>query len=466
MEVTLENVWSEVLERLQHLLNRPTFETWIKTASVEQLEDGCLIIRTPHPFARNWLQKYYMKTITEVVQEVVGSPIDIHISIAQEGDAALNDLDMFWPHPMLDEAPPPLTSNRQQAAAGGNGGNRSDLNPKYVFSRLVVGSNNRMAHAASLAVAESPGREFNPLFLCGGVGLGKTHLMQAIGHYRLDICPSSRVFYVSTEQFTNDLIAAIRKDSMQSFREHYRAADVLLVDDIQFIEGKEYTQEEFFHTFNTLHEAGKQVVLASDRPPNQIPRLQERLCSRFSMGLIADIQPPDLETRMAILQKKAEYENMRLPREVIEYIASSYTSNIRELEGALIRAVAYISISGLPMTVENIAPVLNPPVEKVEASPELIILTVAEAFDVSVEDLKGNSRRREISVARQIGMYLMRQHTDLSLPKIGEEFGGKDHTTVLYSCDKISQLKDSDPSMAQTLRQLSDRINMASQVPK
>ncbi len=466
VEVTLENVWSEVLERLQHLLNRPTFETWIKTASVEQMEDGCLIIRTPHPFARNWLQKYYIKTITEVVQEVVGSPIDIHISIAQGDNAALNELDMFWPHPMLDDAPPPLTSNRQQAAASGNGGNRSDLNPKYVFSRLVVGSNNRMAHAASLAVAESPGREFNPLFLCGGVGLGKTHLMQAIGHYRLDICPSSRVFYVSTEQFTNDLIAAIRKDSMQSFREHYRAADVLLVDDIQFIEGKEYTQEEFFHTFNTLHEAGKQVVLASDRPPNQIPRLQERLCSRFSMGLIADIQPPDLETRMAILQKKAEYENMRLPREVIEYIASSYTSNIRELEGALIRAVAYISISGLPMTVENIAPVLNPPVEKVEASPELIILTVAEAFDVSVEDLKGNSRRREISVARQVGMYLMRQHTDLSLPKIGEEFGGKDHTTVLYSCDKISQLKDSDPSMAQTLRQLSDRINMASQGPK
>ncbi|MBD2743321.1 chromosomal replication initiator protein DnaA [Coleofasciculus sp. FACHB-1120] len=452
MDISLEQLWTQVLERLQLQLSRPTFETWIKTASAQELENNCLVICTPNPFARNWLQKYYIKTIADVVQDILGQPVEIHITVAKGNEVSnAGDPEISWSLPIETSIPEILPNQRPRP---------TELNPKYVFSRFVVGSNNRMAHAASLAVAESPGREFNPLFLCGGVGLGKTHLMQAIGHYRLEIHPDSKIFYVSTEQFTNDLIAAIRKDSMQRFREHYRAADVLLVDDIQFLEGKEYTQEEFFHTFNTLHEAGKQVVIASDRPPNQIPRLQERLCSRFSMGLIADIQRPDLETRMAILQKKAEYENMRLPRDVIEYIATNYTSNIRELEGALIRAVAYISISGLQMTVENIAPVLNPPAEKVAVSPEAVMIAIAETFDVPIEDLKSNSRRREISWARQMGMYLMRHHTDLSLPRIGEEFGGKDHTTVMYSCEKITQLKDSDPDVARILRQLSDRINM------
>ena len=453
METSPDQLWSQVLERLQLQLSRPTFETWIKTAIAEQLENDCLVIRTPNPFAKNWLQKYYIKTIADVVQDILGQRVEIHLTVAAGDDDPNTETDASWALPVTpntSESP----SNRQPRPP--------ELNLKYVFSRFVVGSNNRMAHAASLAVAESPGREFNPLFLCGGVGLGKTHLMQAIGHYRLENNPDSKIFYVSTEQFTNDLIAAIRQDSMQSFREHYRAAEVLLVDDIQFIEGKEYTQEEFFHTFNTLHEAGKQIVLASDRPPNQITRLQERLCSRFSMGLIADIQRPDLETRMAILQKKAEYENIRLPRSVIEYIATNYTSNIRELEGALIRAVAYVSISGLSMSVENIAPILNPPVQKVEASPETILMAIADNFNVSIEDLKGNSRRREISWSRQIGMYLMRQHTNLSLPRIGEEFGGKDHTTVMYSCDKIAQLRETDAKLAQTLRQLSDRINLAS----
>ncbi|BAY10469.1 chromosomal replication initiator protein DnaA [Calothrix sp. NIES-2098] len=458
MEISIEHLWSQVLERLQLELSRPTFETWIKTASAERLENNCLVICTPNPFARNWLQKYYINTIANVVQDILGHPVEIYITVAQGDEVShLQEREVSWAFPAENNIAETIAKPKQKT---------TELNAKYVFSRFVVGANSRMAHAASLAVAESPGREFNPLFLCGGVGLGKTHLMQAIGHYRWEICPDSKIFYVSTEQFTNDLITAIRKDSMQSFREHYRAADVLLVDDIQFIEGKEYTQEEFFHTFNTLHEAGKQVVIASDRPPNQIPRLQERLCSRFSMGLIADIQPPDLETRMAILQKKAEYEKIRLSKDVIEYIASNFTSNIRELEGALIRALAYISIWGLPMTVESIAPVLETPSEKVAATPEVILKVIAGTFEVSIEDLKSNSRRREISWARQIGMYLMRQHTDLSLPRIGEEFGGKDHTTVIYSCDKIAQLRESDRALATTLRQLSDRINMHSRSQK
>ena len=460
MEKALEGLWQEVLGKLQTQLSRPTFETWIKPARAQALNDRYLVISTPNPFARNWLQKHYVDTIAGVVKEILGKVVEIQVTVADSdtSDGTSAPLtDVAWPTPASlprsDETPQGQSPHQRY----------NELNPKAVFSRFVVGANNRMAHAASLAVAESPGREFNPLFLCGGVGLGKTHLMQAIGHYRMEIDTAARVSYVSTEQFTNNLITAIRKDSMQSFREHYREVDTLLVDDIQFIEGKEYTQEEFFHTFNALHEAGKQIVLASDRPPQQIPRLQERLCSRFSMGLIADLQPPDFETRMAILQKKAEYENFRIPREAIEYIASVYTSNIRELEGALIRAIAYTSISGVPMTVENLIPVLNPPTEKIEATPGAVMGAIANAFGVSVDDLKGSSRRREISTARQVGMYLMRQHTDLSLPKIGDEFGGKDHTTVIYSCDKIAKLIKRDVNLAQKIRDISERIKLSNQ---
>lgn len=449
----VDGLWNQVLEKLQDQLSGPTFETWIKPTRLQNLADSTLTISTPNPFARNWVQKHYIQVISDVAQELIGHDINVIVTVSEtthDGDIRTGS-PVNWPPSQVPERSP------------ANKSSTPDLNPKAVFSRFVVGANNRMAHAAALAVAESPGREFNPLFLCGGVGLGKTHLMQSIGHYRLGIDDKARIAYVSTEQFTNDLITAIRRDSMQRFREQYREVDIIMVDDIQFIEGKEYTQEEFFHTFNTLHEAGKQIVLASDRPPNKIPRLQERLCSRFSMGLIADIQPPDFETRMAILQKKAEYENVTLSREVTEYIASGYTSNIRELEGALIRAIAYTSISGLPMTIDNLKPVLDAPAGKVDASPTSVIDIISEVFNIPVDDLKGNSRRREISHARQIGMYLMRQHTDLSLPKIGEVFGGKDHTTVLYSCDKIAQLVKKDLNMAQTVRELSDRISLSSQ---
>ncbi len=464
-----ENLWNEVLTKLETQLSGPTFETWIKPTRVQTLSEQQLVLLTDNPFARNWLQKHYLSQITQVATEVLGRDIDVTITVSNgttNGTAHGTAQSAIATEPRpSDGMPSPPTAHPATAAASTDKitAGSSDLNSKAIFSRFVVGANNRMAHAAALAVAESPGREFNPLFLCGGVGLGKTHLMQAIGHYRMDNDAQARVAYVSTETFTNDLIASIRRDTMQRFREQYREVDVILVDDIQFIEGKEYTQEEFFHTFNALHEAGKQIVLASDRPPNKIPRLQDRLCSRFSMGLIADIQSPDLETRMAILQKKAEYEQVTISRDVTEYIASSYTTNIRELEGALTRSIAYTSISGLPMTVENLIPVLDPPAERLECSPKDVIKAVSDAFKISIEDLKSNSRRREISLARQVGMYLMRQHTDLSLPKVGDQFGGKDHTTVMYSCDKITQLVKRDLDLAQTIREVSDRITITSE---
>jgi chromosomal replication initiator protein len=485
VDISKDTLWMMVLEYLEGEVSRPALESWIKTATPTELTPEKFVLRAPHSFARNWLIKYYYHRLKEVVAEILGYTVEVQILTPHQLEANTIDVpeDVYGHKDIIvlpadqaaDISAANLGSEADQGANGTNANNNrggaltngnghartGKINPKYTFSRFVVGATNRMAHAAALAVAESPGREFNPLFLCGGVGLGKTHLMQAIAHYRLEISPDQKIFYVSTEQFTNDLISAIRQDSMQAFREHYRDVDMILVDDIQFIEGKEYTQEEFFHTFNSLYESGKQIILASDRPPAQIPRLQERLCSRFSMGLIADVQVPDLETRMAILQKKAEYENLRIPSEVIHYIAASYTSNIRELEGALVRAVTYISISGLPMTVDNVSPVLNAPKEPVEIAPAKVVDLVAAYFEIEAEALRGSSRKRSISQARQVAMYLMRQHTSLSLPKIGDELGGKDHTTVMYSCDKIAQQQEKDAEMAQTIREISDRIYLA-----
>lgn len=442
----LSSIWDKVLQILATELSKPSFETWLKSTKAIALEGDTLVVQVPHDLARNWLESRYQALIVRTVRAVTE-----------------DDLQLRFTTPDRDGVPEPASVMDAYADAyrSGDEVTSTALNPKYTFESFVVGNSNRFAHAASLAVAEAPAKAYNPLFIYGGVGLGKTHLMQAIGHYVLDQTPATKVVYASSERFTNELINAIRDDTTLDFRERYRNVDVLLIDDIQFLAGKERTQEEFFHTFNALYEANKQLVISSDRPPKEIPTLEDRLRSRFEWGLITDIQAPDLETRIAILKKKASLEKLHVPNDVLVYIANQIHSNIRELEGALIRVVAYSSLVNGQITVNLANEVLKdilPSTKPKQISIELIQQTVADYFNIGLDEMRAKKRSRNVSFPRQVAMFLARELTEASLLKIGEEFGGRDHTTVIHACEKIQEDLKEDAVLASTVKEVINKL--------
>ncbi len=459
-------VWRAALGELQVSLSPANFETWLRDTQLVDVDEQRFRIAVPNGFAKDWLESRYRSLISQTLARIVGYSVQVEFVIGTSSEVAAADTPEAEPadtppttastrgagSSTVTSAPPSRATTsaganaRQQVRVeptrvGGEGGT-TFINPRYTFNNFIVGSANRLAHAASLSVAERPGHAYNPLFLYGGVGLGKTHLMHAIGNQVIAKFPRKRVVYATSEKFTNEFIASIQQGKIDEFRARYRRIDLLLIDDIQFIADKERTQEEFFHTFNAIHEDGKQIVLSSDRPPKAILTLEERLRSRFEWGLIADLTVPDLETRIAILRAKAEEGAVPITSDVVEFIARKVVSNIRELEGALNRIVAYASMGAMPIGIELAQAVLsnvlyNP--KKRQVTPERIARVVSEYYSVPMDVLQGQKRDKAIVVPRQIAMFLMREETDVSLLRIGAELGGRDHSTVLHACDKINR---------------------------
>lgn len=444
MSVQLTDLWQKTLNLLQNELTEISFNTWIKTIEPLSLYNNTINLAVPADFNKGILESRYLVLIKNAVKQTTLKEYNINFVVPSQ-----ESIEKY--------------TNQTESTVNNEDTLISLLNPKYTFDTFVIGNSNRFAHAAALAVAEAPAKAYNPLFIYGGVGLGKTHLMHAIGHFVLQQNPSLKVLYVSSEKFTNELINAIKDDKNEEFRSKYRNIDILLIDDIQFIAGKERTQEEFFHTFNALYEANKQIILSSDKSPKEIVTLEDRLRSRFEWGLIADMQAPDIETRIAILRKKAQLENLDVPNEIMVFIAEKIASNIRELEGALNRVIAYSSLTENEITVELATEALKDilSTNKVRSiNCETIQDAVARYFDLRPDDFRSKKRSRDVAYPRQIAMFLCRELTDMSLPKIGHAFGGRDHTTVMHACEKIVEEVQSNSETRRAISEL--KKNLAS----
>ncbi|HXX58534.1 MAG TPA: chromosomal replication initiator protein DnaA [Thermodesulfovibrionales bacterium] len=439
----LEEIWNNCLSFIEKKIGANVFELWFKPMKLAQLKEQTAVLEIPNRFFKEWIEDYYPLLVSEALESVAGHPVTVKFRIAEKVDAEIKKMDAR------------LEGRKQRLASKG-----IYLNPKYTFENFITGASNQFAHAAAMAIAESPGTSYNPLFVYGGVGLGKTHLITAIGNRIADRRRDFNILYVSSEQFTNEVVAAVRHGKADELKGKYRNLDLLLIDDIQFIENKNATQEELFHTINALYEKQRQIVLSSDRPPKEIKAITDRLRSRFGMGLIADIQPPEVELRMAIIQKKAETERIQLAENVITFLAGKIKSNIRELEGCLIRLGAHASLTGSPIDVAMARTVLRDIIIEDErpVTVEQIQKVVAECFGIKCQEMKSKKRTKEIAIPRQVAMYISKQCTDASLSDIGKNFGGKDHATVIYSCKQIEERRGQDEDFNRLIESLINKI--------